>query len=529
MLILQSVNKVIVFTIMLLGLFTIIPAFATSPPNQANFTSTQLSSDSFTYFGTNGLVFDTNSQNEIIFANKTSSTSIAFGKFIPSINGYSQHLEIKTLPAQTIFAVNVDANDSVLYATSDNDSIKQLVEGGSDITVYSHDADIVDFAVNPNDVNEIYLLEKNTNLILKIDNGSVTTSATVSLPIAATSIEIDSSGFVYVGYGLGSINGVKVLNSDLTQSIIPDLNLETATGAPFYKVGDISLDSNDNLIVLDENYWYPPYSSFPENIHQFSFSNGSWHLDWTGHGIVNVGDTTSPPIHNVSVSCNGEIFVSIDVTGSGVKDSIIRFDSNESTSCGNSDTEPPVITLLGDNPQIVEVGTAYSEFGATAIDDVDGDISSLINIDSSSVNTAVLGTYDVRYDITDSSGNNAIQVVRTINVVPSFNILPPLYSNSNNISNQGRVIPIQFELLDADNTVMTSIPIESISLAVNPGICDSSSESVIGDITELSDDQFRIVDGKYKLNYSTKNNASGCYSFDITVESALYSIPVELK
>lgn len=527
MLILQSVNKVIIPSIILLGLFTTIPVFATSTPNQINFDSANLSSDPFGYYGTNGLVFDTNSQNEIILANKASDNSVIFGKFVPSVNGYSQYFPIKTLSAQTIYAINIDANDSILYATSDGQSIKRLVDGKPDDVIYSQDAIIADFAVNPNDANELYLLEKSTSSILRINNGSLSSSTTVSLPVAASSIDIDSSGFVYVGYGQNIYNGVKVLNPDLTQSSVPDLNLESMIGSYFSKVGDIDLDSNDNLIVLDENYWYPP--SYPANIYQFSFSNGTWNLDWADHGVDTIGAEWSYPTHNVSVSCNGEIFVSMISTASTIQDSLIRFDSDESPSCGNSDTEPPVIMLNGVNPQFVEVGTSYSELGATATDNVDGDITSLININSSSVNTTILGTYEVKYDVVDSSGNEALQVIRTVNVVPSFNILPPLYSDSNNISNQGRTIPIQFELLDVNNTAMTSIPVESVSLAVNPGVCASSSESLISSINEISDDQFRIVDGKYKLNYSTKNNAPGCYSFDITVEEMTHSIPVELK
>lgn len=79
----------------------------------------------------------------------------------------------------------------------------------------------------------------------------------------------------------------------------------------------------------------------------------------------------------------------------------------------------PIITLLGANPQIIEaepLDIAYTELGATAIDDLDGDISDNIIIDSSFVDTSVPGLYGVTYDVTDSSGNAAAQVVRTVKV-----------------------------------------------------------------------------------------------------------------
>ena len=43
---------------------------------------------------------------------------------------------------------------------------------------------------------------------------------------------------------------------------------------------------------------------------------------------------------------------------------------------------PPVITLVGANPQTVTVGDAYVELGATASDNYDGDITGSIVIDS---------------------------------------------------------------------------------------------------------------------------------------------------
>ncbi len=81
------------------------------------------------------------------------------------------------------------------------------------------------------------------------------------------------------------------------------------------------------------------------------------------------------------------------------------------------DTTVPVITLTGANPQTVEVGSPYVELGATATDNYDGDISGSIVIDASGVDTSTLGSYSVTYDVTDSSGNAAVKVTRTVDVV----------------------------------------------------------------------------------------------------------------
>ncbi|GAA4273684.1 hypothetical protein GCM10022258_29780 [Aquimarina gracilis] len=75
------------------------------------------------------------------------------------------------------------------------------------------------------------------------------------------------------------------------------------------------------------------------------------------------------------------------------------------------DTTAPVITLTGANPQIIERGATYTELDATTDD------GSTVIIDASTVNMDVAGSYEVTYNATDASGNNAVEVIRTVNVV----------------------------------------------------------------------------------------------------------------
>ena len=66
----------------------------------------------------------------------------------------------------------------------------------------------------------------------------------------------------------------------------------------------------------------------------------------------------------------------------------------------------------------LNVGDTYIEQGATATDDIDGNISSNIVTGGDVVNTSASGTYFVTYDVSDAAGNPATQVVRTVNVIP---------------------------------------------------------------------------------------------------------------
>lgn len=86
------------------------------------------------------------------------------------------------------------------------------------------------------------------------------------------------------------------------------------------------------------------------------------------------------------------------------------------SSCKKKDTTAPTITLKGDNPMLIAVGSIFTDPGATAIDDVDGDISGAI-VASNNVNTAVEGNYTVTYNVSDEEGNKADEVKRTVKVM----------------------------------------------------------------------------------------------------------------
>ena len=80
------------------------------------------------------------------------------------------------------------------------------------------------------------------------------------------------------------------------------------------------------------------------------------------------------------------------------------------------DEVAPVITLKGEQSVTVKVGENYEDAGATAHDDVDGDITQSIEI-TGLIITAAPGVYTLTFKVKDKSGNAAVSVVRTIKVV----------------------------------------------------------------------------------------------------------------
>ncbi|MBL4716176.1 MAG: DUF5011 domain-containing protein [Bacteroidia bacterium] len=80
------------------------------------------------------------------------------------------------------------------------------------------------------------------------------------------------------------------------------------------------------------------------------------------------------------------------------------------------DMGAPVIDLIGNQFVTVVKDSAYNDDGATAWDNVDGDITDSIATVDSVDNTSV-GTYSVRYNVVDDAGYWAEEVVRWVTVV----------------------------------------------------------------------------------------------------------------
>ncbi len=79
-----------------------------------------------------------------------------------------------------------------------------------------------------------------------------------------------------------------------------------------------------------------------------------------------------------------------------------------------ADTITPVVTMNGPAVVDLSVGDTYTEEGATAVDNYDGDITDQLDT-TSDVNTSVAGSYTVEYKVTDSNGNTG-SATRAVNV-----------------------------------------------------------------------------------------------------------------
>ena len=114
----------------------------------------------------------------------------------------------------------------------------------------------------------------------------------------------------------------------------------------------------------------------------------------------------------------------------------------------------------------IEVGSTYTDAGATATDNYDGDITSSI-VTVNPVDTDVVGQYTVTYNVSDANNNVAVEVTRTVNVDSNLSI-------NDNIKNNLKIYPNPTK---NSWKISASIIIESIEiydivgrkvLAINP-------------------------------------------------------------
>ena len=133
------------------------------------------------------------------------------------------------------------------------------------------------------------------------------------------------------------------------------------------------------------------------------------------------------------------------------------------SGCKKDDATLPVVTLIGSATINISLNSAYTDLGATATDNKDGDVTSKITV-SNPVNKDLAGTYTVKYSVTDAAGNIGT-ADRTVNVVNDAASMAGTYS-SVMVYDNGTLV--QSRPTDCSSTAANSITdVIAISTTVN--------------------------------------------------------------
>ena len=167
------------------------------------------------------------------------------------------------------------------------------------------------------------------------------------------------------------------------------------------------------------------------------------------------------------------------------------------------DTGAPTITLVGSSTINIEEGDSYTDAGASASDEVDGDISSSITT-SGSVDASTPGTYTLTYSVSDAAGNT-VELTRTIIVAVATRITE--------LAATGRVS--EQTPAEARSTIngKWNFPESSAKSAYSskPNDCDFKFIEFTDTTYFLALDlegEFMAVSGQYELNEDSEGNVS---------------------
>lgn len=186
------------------------------------------------------------------------------------------------------------------------------------------------------------------------------------------------------------------------------------------------------------------------------------------------------------------------------------------TGCSKDDTTPPVITLNGSANEQSILNAAWTDQGATATDDEDGEVAVTV---TGSVNKDLTGAYVITYTAVDAAGNEAT-AVRNVTVVNEASFLDGTYNVSDNCGSAGTFNYTQ--IVSASSTLNKRIHFNKFADYSNNGniyaditattiTLPSQTGAGIGTLNENHTFQGTgtITGNNFTLTYTDQNNSQG--------------------
>ena len=191
------------------------------------------------------------------------------------------------------------------------------------------------------------------------------------------------------------------------------------------------------------------------------------------------------------------------------------------------DETAPVISLIGDSTITVPASLdPYTDPGATAFDNADGDITDRIFIDTSNVDLTRGGTYTVNLSVTDASGNVG-RATRTVIVDYKFGLTGIIPTKTS--VNAGSANPLYWAWLGLDGN-----PVDTSGDRQHLSIRNCATGAVILNLAgDPGASGFRFKDDFYwQFNWDSSAPAGQSYCAAVSNErtgQVQFSPPIELR
>lgn len=207
--------------------------------------------------------------------------------------------------------------------------------------------------------------------------------------------------------------------------------------------------------------------------------------------------------------------------------------SGTPTSSPAVDTTPPILTLIGDGVMTLYIGDTFTDPGAIAFDDVDGEITDQIVVEGS-VNANFQGEYTLSYSVKDKSGNISNIEKRIVQVVP----LPTQEETTEEIVDLGPETKFVRDVEVVQGSLSKKVTKMSHVISITePGQLDvtlsysgrtAPSASITGLNFNGSSGTFNVTEGSYVLTLSSSISSNVSYYVTITYPEREVPIDVPL-
>ncbi|WGK65711.1 carbohydrate binding domain-containing protein [Croceiramulus getboli] len=265
-------------------------------------------------------------------------------------------------------------------------------------------------------------------LVIKPDNNQTDGPITETGTYYFDDLRLEEAG---TGGGGGSFDSGLLTNGDFEDGPNPwtigvgtdPVPLATEDGNSFYSVNvevagnAFDVNMSQKLEIIEGSTYTLTFDAWSDRSRSIVAGIGL-----SGGSFANTTET-------VNIDTNRQTYtLTLTANGFGAPDARVLFDSGAEVGLVNidnvslfldetTDTEAPVITLNGAATIEVMQGDTFTDPGATATDNVDGDLTSEIQVGGDTVDTTIPGTYAITYNVSDAAGNAADEVTRTVIVI----------------------------------------------------------------------------------------------------------------
>ncbi|MFF2909309.1 S-layer homology domain-containing protein [Paenibacillus sp. NPDC057934] len=248
-----------------------------------------------------------------------------------------------------------------------------------------------------NQAGDLFYTVDSTETIKKIDKNDLKNLPLSSATVSTVSKNFYNTGFKYV-YGLAFDEADNLYFSDYINKGI-------------YKLPQGQ--SSATTIVKNLNTHISKLSISPDGvIYGVGDDSNLYTISMDGSQVKKKSNAPIPGLNGIAFLPDGEAFLSR---------------SNSITPAPEfnigppPDTEKPTITLNGAANLSVKYGSVFTDPGVIVTDNVDTGLAaqvtySMNDISLPGIDTSVPGTYVLRYNATDTAGNKAVEVKRTVTV-----------------------------------------------------------------------------------------------------------------